>query len=213
MRLGEMISILIEISRIIPNFGRIQREMVDDVQNERFRRWPENEAQGIVIPEDDGTAEGEVPSLSGKAEKERKKQLHSWFKNYGQKVKKRGDIVAPSKASTLALRLFKRISKRRRRLQVVEIFQKRNSVLVDTAVKLAMDQFAGKKAKKQTKKKKRPKPPTGRTTAPSATKAAVVTTAAAAATMTTAVATHPSQADSRRNPQTARWIIKRTRRR
>ncbi|KAJ7732257.1 hypothetical protein B0H14DRAFT_2639884 [Mycena olivaceomarginata] len=162
MRLGEMISILIEISRIIPSFGRIQREMVDDVQNERFRRWPENEAQGIVIPEDDGTAEGEVPGLSGEAEKERKKQLHSWFKNYGQKVKKRGDIVAPSKASTLALRLFKRISKRRRRLQVVEIFQKRNSVLVDTAVKLAMDQLAGKKAKKQTKKKKRIKTTNGK---------------------------------------------------
>jgi hypothetical protein len=38
MKLGEMISILIEILPIIPSFGRIQREMVDDVQNERFRR-------------------------------------------------------------------------------------------------------------------------------------------------------------------------------
>jgi hypothetical protein len=30
--------------------------------------------------------------------------------------------------------------------------------------------------------------------------------------MIAAVATHPNQADSRRNPQNARWIIKRTRR-
>ncbi|KAJ7844327.1 hypothetical protein B0H13DRAFT_2364293 [Mycena leptocephala] len=77
--------LLFLVNDYYPNFAKAQCEsrlpkFWTKVENAFFERWPENEAQGIVIPEDDGTAEGEVPGLSeedrkalGEAEKERKK--------------------------------------------------------------------------------------------------------------------------------------------
>jgi hypothetical protein len=69
--------------------------------------------------------------------------LLSWFNNRSQKLKKSDNKFSPSKAGSLAVKLFKSIVKKRRRLQEVEMFQKRNKELIDAAVKKEM----AKKAK------------------------------------------------------------------
>ncbi|KAJ6585962.1 hypothetical protein B0H19DRAFT_1250708 [Mycena capillaripes] len=116
-----------------------------------FKKWPEEEVLGIApVAPDDGSADAE-PGMSTedatRLGKERKKQLHAWFNNHNQKVKKGQDNVG-STAGSLAARLFKAIVKKRRRLQEVEIFQKRNKKAIDDAVKAAKQKMA-KKAKKR----------------------------------------------------------------
>ncbi|KAJ6478362.1 hypothetical protein C8R45DRAFT_1101765 [Mycena sanguinolenta] len=119
------------------------------MEREFFKRWPEQDVLGIIVTEDDGSAEDpttmsrEDAKRLGEAEKSRKKQLASWFNNQGQKIKRQRDTVAPSKSGSLAAKLFKQLSKKRRRLQEVEIFQKRNKRLIDDAVQAKL-----KKAKK-----------------------------------------------------------------
>ncbi|KAF7336551.1 hypothetical protein MSAN_02287300 [Mycena sanguinolenta] len=111
------------------------------MERDYFKLWPEEDVLGIVVPEDDGS--GDAPAAMsaadatrlGDATTQRKKQLGSWFNNQSQKMKRQSDTVAPSKTGSLAAQLFKRIAKRRRRLQEVEIFQKRNKRLIDDTVK------------------------------------------------------------------------------
>ncbi|KAJ6448835.1 hypothetical protein C8R45DRAFT_947753 [Mycena sanguinolenta] len=111
------------------------------MEREFFELWPEEDVLGIVVAEDDGSGEGpgamglEDAKRVGEATARRKKRLGSWFNNHSQKVKRQMDAVAPSKSGTLAAKLFKQLAKKRRRLQEVEIFQKRNKRLIDDAVK------------------------------------------------------------------------------
>lgn len=79
------------------------------------------------------------------------KQLHSWFNNTNQKLKKSSDGVgaksdAPGK---LAAHLFKLLDKRTRRLQHAEIWQKRNKAELDIAIKAELKKRAHARAKLQ----------------------------------------------------------------
>ncbi|KAJ6477134.1 hypothetical protein C8R47DRAFT_1075456 [Mycena vitilis] len=113
------------------------------MEKEFFLKWREEDVLGLVVQDvDDGSAEG-VPQMSpedmvelGKAQHKRKAQLHSWFNNWGQKQKKNEGAVSTTVGS-LAAQLFKNLTKRRRRLQEIEIFQKRNKRVVSDAVEAA----------------------------------------------------------------------------
>ncbi|KAJ7187680.1 hypothetical protein B0H12DRAFT_1083109, partial [Mycena haematopus] len=176
------------------------------MEREYFKKWPEEDVLGIVQPEDDRSGEGlqamsmEDAKRLGEATKARKKarlQLASWFNNQSQKPKKNQDSVAPSKAGSLAARLFKHLVKKRRRLQKVEIFQKRNKDLIDAAVKAEMAKW-----RKKSRKASSSDDDSSSSSDDDSSTVAVTTTAAAAAT-TTAAATVPDA--SRSLP---RWIAK-----
>ncbi|KAJ7018990.1 hypothetical protein C8F04DRAFT_1276795 [Mycena alexandri] len=109
-----------------------------------FKKWSEETALGLEQPApDDGSAEAAPPMpeedvvLLGKATTKRKKQLKSWFNNNGQKLKRSGDTISIGKQGSLAVRLFKSLVKKRRRLQEVEIYQKRNRDKIRKAVEYA----------------------------------------------------------------------------
>ncbi|KAJ7928229.1 hypothetical protein B0H13DRAFT_1860669 [Mycena leptocephala] len=117
-----------------------------------FEKWPEEVAMGLKVPQGDDGADDEVELSAedaialGTATTKRKEQLHSWYNNQSQKLKKNQDSVGTNTAGSLAARLFKCIIKRRHRLQEVEIFQKRNKRLVDDAVEAAKKKLAKKAA-------------------------------------------------------------------
>ncbi|KAJ6449869.1 hypothetical protein C8R45DRAFT_947148 [Mycena sanguinolenta] len=107
------------------------------MEREFFELWPEEDVLGIVVAEDDGSGEG--PGAMAMEDTKRLGEVTaptgSWFNNQSQKVKRQMDTVTPSKSGGLAAKLFKQLSKKRRRLQEVEIFQKRNKQLIDDTVK------------------------------------------------------------------------------
>ncbi|KAF8172175.1 hypothetical protein K438DRAFT_1772809 [Mycena galopus ATCC 62051] len=109
------------------------------MERKYFKLWPEEDVLDIVAPEDDGSGDApaamsvEDAKILGNATAVRKKQLTSWFNNQGQKIKRQMDTVGPSKSGSYVAKLFKRLSKRRHRLQEVEIFQKRNKRLINDA--------------------------------------------------------------------------------
>ncbi|KAJ7761418.1 hypothetical protein B0H16DRAFT_1719583 [Mycena metata] len=74
----------------------------------------------------------------GEATAARKRQIKSWFNNRGQKTKREQTGVDGGKQGSLAIRLFKNLKKKTRRLQEIEIYQKRNRAKIRKAVKAAL---------------------------------------------------------------------------
>ncbi|KAJ7434296.1 hypothetical protein FB451DRAFT_1195497 [Mycena latifolia] len=61
--------------------------------------------------------------------------LHSWYNNRSQKLKKaQGKVAQGSVAGSLAALLFNSLRKKTRRLQKIEIYQKRNKSKIDAAI-------------------------------------------------------------------------------
>ncbi|KAJ7907070.1 hypothetical protein B0H13DRAFT_1879896 [Mycena leptocephala] len=111
---------LVFLEDLYPDFEEAQRSgklprFWPRMHNKYFKEWSVEDELGIAEDEpDDGSGEGPKGI---------------------QKLKKNDDNFSPSKAGSLAVKLFKSIVKKRRRLQEVEIFQKRNKELIDAAVK------------------------------------------------------------------------------
>ncbi|KAJ7699403.1 hypothetical protein B0H16DRAFT_1749436 [Mycena metata] len=137
---------------LLPDFESAQRRgkvssFWPKMERKFFKEWPEETELGLELPvPDDGSANAAPPMADedaarlGKATLERKKQLKSWFNNNSQKLKRAGDTVSTRKQGSLAVRLFKNLVKRRRRLQEVEIYQKRNKDKIHAAVAYAKSQ-------------------------------------------------------------------------
>ncbi|KAJ7081791.1 hypothetical protein B0H15DRAFT_803485 [Mycena belliarum] len=113
------------------------------MENEWFKRWPEEDALGIVLVPPDEDDPEEPPTMSaedtlelGAATKARKSQLHHWFNNRNQKLQKQFGVTKAS--GNLAIKLFRNIRSRSRRLQEVEIYQKRHKTTIDEKVKAAL---------------------------------------------------------------------------
>ncbi|KAJ7098436.1 hypothetical protein C8R44DRAFT_889057 [Mycena epipterygia] len=111
-----------------------------------FKRWPEADALGIVLIPDLDDPEGElIMSVEDmiavrKSTKKQKEQLHAWFNNTSQRLKKAsngmdGSSQTPGK---LAAQLFKPLDKRTQRWQHVEIWQKCHKAELDTAIDAEM---------------------------------------------------------------------------
>ncbi|KAK7049193.1 hypothetical protein R3P38DRAFT_3175445 [Favolaschia claudopus] len=139
-----------------PNFEAAQRSSTlgkfwPKVEGRFFESYPEAKALGISIPlgadgEPDLTSPEALKVAAG--EDIRRKQLNAWFYNYANKLKKDQDTVLPSKSGSLAATLFKTSRKKTRRLQQIEIYLKRNSKAIDTAMRQRM-----KKLKHSSKRK------------------------------------------------------------
>ncbi|KAK6972092.1 hypothetical protein R3P38DRAFT_2812747 [Favolaschia claudopus] len=94
-----------------------------------------DEADGSEDDDDDGPSE-KASKRAGKAVLTRRQQLQAWFYNYSTKLKKSQDTVLPLKSGSLAGTLFKAGGRKKtRRLQQVEIFQKRNKDAINAALK------------------------------------------------------------------------------
>ncbi|KAJ6629014.1 hypothetical protein B0H10DRAFT_2208940 [Mycena sp. CBHHK59/15] len=109
-----------------------------------FRRWPEEEVLEIqLLPPDPANPDAEPTMadddmrLLGESVKARKAQLHAWFNNRSQKLKK-AQGGSTSQAGSLAAKLFSSLRKKKRRYQEVEIYQKRHKAEIDRRVDAAM---------------------------------------------------------------------------
>ncbi|KAJ7457409.1 hypothetical protein FB451DRAFT_1183315 [Mycena latifolia] len=105
-----------------------------DMEKGWFQTWPEEEALGIQLAQPDPDDPDGEPAMSmedtvrlGVATKKRKEQLHAWFNNRNQKIKKAESGVGKGPV--------KDISKRSRWLQEVEIYQKCHKAEVNAKVK------------------------------------------------------------------------------
>ncbi|KAJ7092915.1 hypothetical protein B0H15DRAFT_947729 [Mycena belliarum] len=124
------------------------------VENQWFRKWPEEAVLGIPLASPDEDAADGEPTISaadtlelGIATKTRKLQIHHWFNNRNQKLQKQSGLAKGSSASgNLAVKLFKDVRTRTRKLQAVEIYQKRHKDVIDESVKAALALLAAKNA-------------------------------------------------------------------
>jgi hypothetical protein len=137
------------------------------MENGFFKRWPEEATLGIVLlppPADDPDGDPEMSWEDtvqlGAATKKRKEvgkviltrksstdslnaqQLHAWFNNKSQKVKKSQNGVANgSMAGSLVGKLFRSLKKRSRKLQEREIHQMRHKDEIEAQVKASMEHW------------------------------------------------------------------------
>ncbi|KAK7008359.1 hypothetical protein R3P38DRAFT_3590139 [Favolaschia claudopus] len=147
-----------------PKFQAAQRsgtltKFRSDTELEFFDRFGGGEDEDVDVDEGDEGGEGSSAQdlkRVGKTVLKRREQMQAWFYNHSTKLKKAQNAVLPAKGGSLAATLFKEGGRKRtRRLQQVEIFQKRNGDAVNAALKLRLKSLAVS-AKKQRKRRSAP---------------------------------------------------------
>ncbi|KAJ7113456.1 hypothetical protein C8R44DRAFT_741055 [Mycena epipterygia] len=124
-----------------------------EMEADWFKVWPEEDELHIEMIPNPEDPDGELMMSPedtialGKSTTKRKKQLHAWFNNRNQKMKKTQDGVdgGGDTSGKLAAQLFNGLDKKSRRWQHVEIWQKRNKARFEAAVQAALRKMAKKK--------------------------------------------------------------------
>ncbi|KAF7346847.1 hypothetical protein MSAN_01823900 [Mycena sanguinolenta] len=104
-----------------------------------FKQYPEHTKLNLPLPTDPDTrplSDDELATL-GAAIKARRSQLENWMRNHAKRIggTNAGGATVSAATNSMVQRIFKlSVPKRRRVHQPIEIFQKRNKELIETAL-------------------------------------------------------------------------------